>query len=90
MTELFVIIACSTGQGCAETLNQYREVNPQIKEIIYNAEDMTRKTIPPFIIQYYGPLVAYMVGMEGNVTLTKHISLKVSDKKQSVNFALNF
>lgn len=90
MTELLVIIACYSGKGCTETLNQYREVNPQFNEIVYNAEDMTRKNIPPFIIQYYGPFVAYMVGMEGNITLTKHVSLKVSDKKQSLNFALTF
>ena len=90
MQELLVVLACVSGKGCVETAGHYRQSNPQIQEMIYYSEQVARKHVPQYVIQYFAPVVAYSAGYDGNIALTRSFGLKVSRRTQSLNYTYSF
>jgi len=87
LAEGLVVLACLQRAGCGETASQYKVYNPLPFEV---TEQYTEKLTKAVLFNYWGPVLGYVAGREGSVSLYGPLRLNLSQKNTQLLLKFDF
>lgn len=90
MEELLVVLACTSGKGCAPTASAYYESRPSLKEFVKHTEYQIKKNTHPTLYEYGIPAVLLSLGTTGTTQLSKDFSVRYNRQFIELIFSKGF
>ncbi len=89
MTEILVLLACATNNGCSPSVNAYYAENPKVREVTRYHTKRVKTMIGPTAVTF-APLVLLTAKGKASINLGHNIALQFSNRDSSALIIYNF
>ncbi len=90
MEEILVLTACLYQKGCSDTASVYYEKRPALQEFVQINERAVKRTVPPILLDYLGPILLVSSGASATTQISKTIALKYNRETTLIVFSRGF
>lgn len=88
--EFLVLLACSTGKGCSETVSLYSFHNPALIANVRDLELSARRQAGPVVVNFIGPGLGLLSGQSAVFQIVQNVNLNVSKSNLKLEFKKEF
>lgn len=90
MEEFLVLLACLEKKGCNETATRYYETHAELRDVVYQSEQVAKKYLPTLVTEYGAPFMYIASGASTTVKLVGPINFVGSVTSPGLQYKKEF